>query len=380
MIFGTDQDNNTKIAFLNFKPKVRLMTDENSEKNTPDAKAAEPRAERIAKMLARAGVGSRRAVERMIEAGMVKKDGVKITSPATLISSVEGISVDGMEVKPAAPTKLWKYHKPAGRVTTYYDPEDRPTVFQAMPSNMPRVLSVGRLDLNTEGLLLMTNDGELSRWLELPDTGWLRTYKVRCHGYFDRDKLFQVKKGVTIGGVSYRGVDIDIDEKREKSNIWLTIGIREGKNREVRKLLEYIGLQVTRLIRLSYGPIELGKLARGEVVEIPTADLHQYCKGFFEDKGLELDVPKESPKPKPASGWAKAKPKKNARRINKKRRDPKKKAEQGLDRESRQQRKPKAGSPSEKNEATSGKNESPSGKNESPSGKKTGRHKNSGRK
>lgn len=319
------------------------MTDQNTEKYSPEHTAGDaPKGERIAKMLARAGVGSRRAVERMIEAGMVKIDGVKITSPATLISTVAGITVDGMEVKPAAPTKIWKYHKPAGRVTTYYDPEDRPTVFQAMPSNMPRVLSVGRLDLNTEGLLLMTNDGELSRWLELPDTGWLRTYKVRCHGYFDRDRLFQIKKGISIDGVSYRGVEIDIDEKREKSNIWLTIGIREGKNREVRKILEYIGLQVTRLIRLSYGPIELGKIKRGEVVEIPAAEMHQYCKGFFEARGLETDIPEaKTIKTKPSSGWAKAKPKKNARRINKKKRDPRKLAEksEGRNRNSRSARK-----------------------------------------
>ncbi|VAX04431.1 Ribosomal large subunit pseudouridine synthase B [hydrothermal vent metagenome] len=288
---------------------------------------APPKGERIAKLLARAGVGSRRAVERMIEAGMVKRDGIVIATPATLISSVDGITVDGMIVKPAEPTKIWKYHKPAGRMTTYYDPEGRPTIFQALPSNMPRVLSVGRLDLNTEGLLLLTNDGELSRWLELPATGWLRTYKVRCHGYFDREKVDEIRKGVTIEDVKYRGVKININENREQSNIWLTIGIKEGKNREVRKLLEYIGLQVTRLIRLSFGPFELGEMKRGDIQEVSLKDMQFHCADFFKDKGImENSIQTEDVKPrknKSKSGWAKAKPKVNARRANKKRTDPK---------------------------------------------------------
>lgn len=285
--------------------------------------------ERIAKMLARAGVGSRRAVERMIEAGMVRQGDQIITTPATLISSVEGITVDGMVVKPPEPTKIWKYHKPAGRMTTYYDPEGRPTVFEAMPENMPRVLSVGRLDLNTEGLLLLTNDGELARWLELPATGWLRSYKVRCHGYFDREKVAEIRRGVTIEGVKYRGVKININENREKSNIWLTIGIKEGKNREVRKLLDHIGLQVTRLIRLSYGPFELENMARGEIQEILPKDMLHHCAEFFKDKGITADIAAtEGPKTpgnKSRTGWAKAKAKTNKRRINKKRNDPKRK-------------------------------------------------------
>ncbi len=302
------------------------MTDESPR---PENQGAEPenaphKEERIAKMLARAGVGSRRAIERMIEAGMVKQRGVVITTPATLISSVDGITVDGMAVKPPAPTTIWKYHKPAGRVTTYYDPDGRPTVFEALPANMPRVLSVGRLDLNTEGLLLLTNDGELARWLELPATGWLRSYKVRCHGYFDRDRLAEIKRGVTIDGVKYRGVQIDINESREKSNIWLTIGIREGKNREVRKLLEYIGLKVTRLIRLSYGPFELGEMKRGDILEVPVREMRALCADYFTDKGEE--APESAPqkdRPKSRSGWARAKPKINRRRLNKKKSDPK---------------------------------------------------------
>lgn len=287
--------------------------------------------ERIAKMLARAGVGSRRAVERMIAAGMVKQGDTLITTPATLITSVEGITVDGMVVKAPEPTKIWKYHKPAGRMTTYYDPEGRPTVFEAMPENMPRVLSVGRLDLNTEGLLLLTNDGELARWLELPSTGWLRTYKVRCHGYFDREKVAEIRRGITIEDVKYRGVKININENREKSNIWLTIGIKEGKNREVRKLLDYIGLQVTRLIRLSYGPFELDEMVRGGIQEITSKDMLLHCADFFKDKGIiestTTSETEKTPANKSRTGWAKAKPKTNKRRINKKKTDPKKREE-----------------------------------------------------
>ena len=268
-----------------------------------------PKGERIAKLLARAGVGSRRAVERMIEAGMVKQHGRVITTPATLITSTDGITVDGMKVKEPEPARLWLYHKPAGRVTSYHDPEGRPTIFEALPANMPRVISVGRLDLNTEGLILLTNDGELSRWMELPDTGWLRTYKVRAHGRPSKRKLDEIRDGVTIDGVVYREVELELGEQ-EKSNIWLTVGIREGKNREVRKLLEYAGLQVTRLIRLSYGPFELGKLERGAVVEVEQDALHQLCRPFFEARGVEVAEPeKPKPRPKPKAGWARAKAK-----------------------------------------------------------------------
>ncbi|MFC7048537.1 pseudouridine synthase [Emcibacter nanhaiensis] len=282
-----------------------------------------PKGERIAKLLARAGVGSRRAVERMIEAGMVKQHGKVITTPATLITSTEGITVDGMKVKAPEPARLWIYHKPPGRVTSYHDPEGRPTIFEALPAHMPRVISVGRLDLNTEGLILLTNDGELSRWMELPDTGWLRTYKVRAHGRPSKRKVEEIREGVTIDGVVYREVELDLGEQ-EKSNLWLTVGIREGKNREVRKLLEYAGLQVTRLIRLSYGPFELGKLERGAVVEVERDALHQLCRPFFEARGIKVAEP-EAPKPraKPKAGWAKpkAKPagKANPRRERKQR-------------------------------------------------------------
>lgn len=268
-----------------------------------------PKGERIAKLLARAGVGSRRAVERMIEAGMVKQHGKVITTPATLITSTNGITVDGMKVKEPEPARLWLYHKPAGRVTTYHDPEERPTIFEALPAHLPRVISVGRLDLNTEGLLLLTNDGELSRWMELPSTGWLRRYKVRAHGRPLKRRLQKIREGVTIDGVVYREVELELDEQ-EKSNIWLTVGIREGKNREVRKLLEYAGLQVTRLIRLSYGPFELGKLERGAVAEVEKEALHQLCRPFFEARGIEVAEPEQPrARPKPKAGWARAKAK-----------------------------------------------------------------------
>ena len=276
--------------------------------------------ERIAKLLARAGVGSRRAVERMIEAGMVEINGKTVDSPATLIHSVDGITVDGEKVAPLEPTQLWLYHKPAGRLTTYYDPEGRPTIFEAMPENMPRVISVGRLDLNTEGLLLLTNDGALTRWLELPSTGWIRTYRVRVNGRFHPKRLEEITKGVTIDEVSYRSVEIELDPRKEGVNQWLTIKIKEGKNREVRKLLEYAGLTVNRLLRTSYGPFELRTLERGRVEAISNVDLTSKCKDFFKGINPEIIIPDIQPKKKTkGEGWAKSKPKKHIKPKNNKR-------------------------------------------------------------
>lgn len=278
-----------------------------------------PKGERIAKVLARAGVGSRRAVERMIEAGMIKIDGRIVESPATLILSVEGITVDDQKVAEPEPARLWIYHKPTGRLTTYYDPEGRPTIFEALPANIPRVISVGRLDLNTEGLLLLTNDGGLARWLELPSTGWVRTYRVRVNGRFHHKRLEEISKGVTIEGVNYRKVEIELDDRKEGVNQWLTVKIREGKNREVRKLLEYAGMTVTRLLRTSYGPFELQKLQRGSIEEVAKSELLINCKEFFKD--LDVEIPQaaiiEKPKTK-GKGWAKSKPKKNAKPKRKK--------------------------------------------------------------
>ncbi len=276
--------------------------------------------ERIAKVLARAGIGSRRAVERMIEARMVKINGQVVDNPATLITSVEGITVDGQKVNEPEETRLWIYHKPTGRLTTYHDPEGRPTIFEALPANIPRVISVGRLDLNTEGLLLLTNDGGLARWLELPSTGWIRTYRVRVNGRFHHKRLEEISKGVTIDGVNYRSVDIKLDERKEGVNQWMTIGISEGKNREVRKLLEYAGMTVTRLIRISYGPFELGKLQRGSVEEITPRLLKNNCNNYFKEIGISLPEPEVTGnKPKTrGKGWAKSKPKKNVKPKRKK--------------------------------------------------------------
>lgn len=278
-----------------------------------------PKGERIAKVLARAGVGSRRAVERMIEARMIKIGDRVIESPATLITSVEGITVDGQKVDEPEPSRLWIYHKPTGRLTTYFDPEGRPTIFEALPANMPRVISVGRLDLNTEGLLLLTNDGGLARWLELPSTGWVRTYRVRVNGRFHHKRLEEISKGVTIEGVNYRKVEIELDERKEGVNQWLTVKIREGKNREVRKLLEYVGMTVTRLLRTSYGPFELKKLQRGSIEEVAKSELLINCKEFFKDQNIKIPEIQVQEKPKTkGKGWAKSKPKKNAKPKRKK--------------------------------------------------------------
>jgi 23S rRNA pseudouridine2605 synthase len=274
-----------------------------------------PKGERIAKALARA----RRAVERMIEAGMVKINGQIIESPATLITTVEGITVDDQKVNPPEAPKMWIYHKPTGRLTTYYDPEGRPTIFEALPANIPRVISVGRLDLNTEGLLLLTNDGGLARWLELPATGWVRTYRVRVNGRFHHKRLEEISKGVNIDGVDYRSVEVTLDERKEGVNQWLTIKIKEGKNREVRKLLEYAGLTVTRLLRTAYGPFELKNIQRGSIEEIANSELLISCKEYFGDLGVE--IPAEPEKQKnivKKAGWAKSKPKKNEKPNRKK--------------------------------------------------------------
>ncbi len=203
------------------------MTDENSEPDTT-AEQTPPKGERIAKLLARAGIGSRRAVERMIEAGMVQINGKTITTPATLVTTTEGIVVDGQPVKPVEPPRIWRYHKPRGLITSYHDPEGRRTVFEALPPEIPRVIAVGRLDYNTEGLLLLTNDGGLARFLELPSTGWLRRYRVRAYGRIPAHMIESVRNGITIDGVTYKDVEISI-ERDQGDNTWLEVGIREAK-------------------------------------------------------------------------------------------------------------------------------------------------------
>ena len=226
------------------------------------------RGERIAKWLARAGVASRRDVERMLAEGRVRLNGAVLTHPASFVRDRDRVQVDGRVVAAPEGTRLWRYHKPDGLVTTHRDPEGRPTVFERLPPELPRVVSVGRLDLTSEGLLLLTNDGALARRLELPATGWLRRYRVRVHGRPDPQALAALARGVTIEGVRYGPVEAGLDAVKGE-NAWLTIGLREGRNREVRRIMAYLNLPVSRLIRVSYGPFQLGNLPRGAVQEVP---------------------------------------------------------------------------------------------------------------
>ena len=235
----------------------------------PEPAAAMPVGpERIAKVLARAGLCSRRDAERWIAAGRVSVDGVLLTSPALVVTENSEIRVDGKPLPEPQRARLWRYHKPAGLVTTHRDEKGRPTVFAALPADLPRLVSVGRLDLNSEGLLLLTNDGALARRLELPATGWVRRYRVRVHGLVDPARLAALARGTTVDGVAYGPIRAQLD-RQQGSNAWITLSITEGKNREVRRVLEHLGYPVTRLIRLAYGPFQLGHLARGAVEEVP---------------------------------------------------------------------------------------------------------------
>jgi 23S rRNA pseudouridine2605 synthase len=236
--------------------------------------------ERIAKFLARAGVASRRDSERLINAGRVTLNGVVVAHPATTVSGADTLAVDGKDISAPQQTKLWRYHKPAGLVTTARDPEGRPTVFSRIPQTLPRVISVGRLDINTEGLLLLTNDGELARYLEHPAQAISRTYRIRAHGNMTQAALAALNRGLTIDGITYRPARTIVD-RRQASNTWLTMTLSEGKNREIKRLLEPIGLRVTRLIRISYGPFELGKLEPNAVDEVPDHSLKKLIPGFF---------------------------------------------------------------------------------------------------
>jgi 23S rRNA pseudouridine2605 synthase len=242
--------------------------------------------ERIAKRLARAGVCSRREAERLIAAGRVKVDGVKLTSPAFNVTEKNHITVDGESIGTPEPARVWRYHKTAGAITTARDPKGRPTVFEKLPPELPRVVSIGRLDFNTEGLLLLTNDGGLARHLELPQNAWLRHYRVRVYGNIDRKKLETLEKGIAISGIRYEPIKVTLEtEKVSGSNHWLAVSLREGKNREIRKIMEHLGLQVTRLLRVSFGPFQLGKLPKGAVEEVPRRELRAALGGYF--KGLK---------------------------------------------------------------------------------------------
>ncbi len=217
---------------------------------------------RIAKAIARAGLCSRRDAERWIAEGRVKVNGTTLASPARDVGPDDLVLVDGQPLPGAEPPKLWRYHKPRGLVTTHRDPEGRPTVFEKLPPELGRVISIGRLDVTSEGLLLLTNDGALARHLELPATGWLRRYRVRAHGRITPEALERLQTGVVVDGIEYGPVEATLD-KQQGANVWLTIGLREGKNREVRKILAHLGLDVNRLIRISYGPFQLQELTPG---------------------------------------------------------------------------------------------------------------------
>lgn len=223
--------------------------------------------ERLAKRMASAGLCSRREAEVWISEGRVKVNGKKITTPAFNVSESDAVVVDGKLLQAKEGTRLWLYHKPAGLVTTHKDPEGRATVFETLPKTLPRVISVGRLDLNSEGLLLLTNDGALARKLELPATGWIRRYRVRAYGSISESMLAQMKKGVSVDGINYGSIEAVLDSQKG-NNSWLTVSLREGKNREIRKIFEHFGCTVNRLLRLSYGPFQLGSLAKGEVKEV----------------------------------------------------------------------------------------------------------------
>jgi 23S rRNA pseudouridine2605 synthase len=230
--------------------------------------------ERIAKVIARAGLASRREAEDWIAAGRVAVNGEVIRSAALNVTERDKISVDGEALPQRERTRLFLYYKPRGLLTTHSDPQGRPTIFQKLSKGLPRLISVGRLDFNTEGLLLLTNDGELARVLELPATGWLRRYRVRAHGAITQDKLDALRQGITISGIHYGAIEAAL-ERVQGSNLWLTFAIREGKNREVRTVLAHLGLEVTRLIRVSFGPFQLAELAEGAVEEVRTRVLRE---------------------------------------------------------------------------------------------------------
>ena len=229
--------------------------------------SADETPERIARRLARAGVASRRVAETMIAAGRVAVNGRIIDSPALNVTAKDRVTLDGHAVAEPEPTRLWRYYKPVGLVTSERDERGRDTVFDRLPEDMPRVMSVGRLDLNSEGLLLLTNDGALKRRLELPSTGWLRKYRVRAHGAPDDAMLEPLRRGITVAGERFQPMKVTID-RQQGSNAWLTLSLREGRNREVRRALDAVGLTVNRLIRVSYGPFQLGELVPGGVEEV----------------------------------------------------------------------------------------------------------------
>ena len=255
--------------------------------------------ERIAKIIARAGLASRRESEKLILDGKVKVNGKTISSPARNLSRDDVVEVDGKLLSPPEKTRIWMYHKPVGLISTSKDEKNRPTIFDKLPNEMPRVLSIGRLDLNSEGLLLLTNDGELKRRLELPSTGWLRSYRVRVKGRLNENMLEPLRRGISVDGTQFKPMQVSFD-RQTGANAWLSIGLREGKNREIRKALSLLGLSVNRLIRISFGDFELGKLKKGEIEEerssivktlfkkeVDNREMKENQKGNFGRKGTK---------------------------------------------------------------------------------------------
>jgi 23S rRNA pseudouridine2605 synthase len=256
-----------------------------------DQAGESPAGERIAKLLARAGVASRRGAEAMIAAGRVSVDGVALATPAVKVLPGQDVRVDGEPIAQAEPARLFRYHKPAGLLVTRHDPEGRPTVFDHLPKELPRLMAVGRLDFNSEGLLLLTNDGGLARILELPSTGWIRRYRVRAHGRVTQGELDKLSKGLTVDGERFGPIRAKLEATKDRAkeraardgksaaNVWITVALEEGKKREVRRALETLGLTVNRLIRVAYGPFQLGALERGEVAEVPSKMLREQLGG-----------------------------------------------------------------------------------------------------
>ncbi|WFP61365.1 pseudouridine synthase [Mesorhizobium sp. WSM4904] len=285
-----------KRDFADRPPRAAAGKPEGGFKPRPRPSQAVPEVgERIAKRLARAGIASRRDAEELIAAGRIKVNGKVLSSPAFNVMADDVIHLDGTEIPPIERTRLFLFHKPAGVVTTNRDPEGRKTVFEVLPADLPRLMTVGRLDINTEGLLLLTNDGGLSRVLELPATGWLRRYRVRVHGKVAESALAALRDGIAVDGVFYGSVEASLD-REQGSNAWLTIGLREGKNREVKNILGALGLDVTRLIRISYGPFQLNELPEGHVLEIKGRTLReQLGERLVEESGANFEAEIQKP-------------------------------------------------------------------------------------
>lgn len=278
------------------------MTDQDTTPTDTDEPVE--KGERIAKVMARAGLCSRRDAERWIVEGRVRVNGKVIETPATLITDPTTVVVDGKPLEEPIEAQLWRYHKPPGLVTSHKDDQGRDTVFDQLPRELGRVVSVGRLDINSEGLLLLTNDGGLARELELPSNDWVRTYRVRVFGYVDDEKLALLKDGITYEGIKYGSINARI-EKKTGRNAWLIVSLTEGKNREIRRVMDFLELQVNRLIRTSYGPFRLDNLQRGDVQHIPRRQMIDQLGGKLDGAGTAIKTSK--------AGWAKAKARPNAK-------------------------------------------------------------------